>query len=66
MLDPFDAVLRAIVRDREDTRTPRKTQLLREDFGYAGSMDLVRRRLAQFAPEGSSGGAEDRLSPRGR
>jgi transposase len=50
MLDPFDAVLRKLVTDHDDIKAPRATELLRDDYGYAGSVDLVRRRLAELRP----------------
>jgi len=51
MLDPFDAVLRQLVKDVEDIEAPRATEVLRDDYGYAGSVDLVRRRLAELRPK---------------
>jgi len=50
MLDPLMPVLRKLVADFEDIRAPRVTELLREDYGYAGSVDLVRKRLAELRP----------------
>ncbi len=50
MLDPFDPVLRRLVADFEAIKAPRVTELLREDYGYTGSVDLVRRRLAELRP----------------
>ena len=37
------------------------TEILREDYGYAGSVDLVRRRLAELRPTSGAAGAEDGL-----
>lgn len=51
MLDRLDAVLRKLIADHEDIRAPRVTEILREDYGYAGSVDLVRKRLAQLRPK---------------
>jgi transposase len=51
MLDPFDGVLRELVMEVEDIKAPRATELLRDDYGYAGSVDLVRRRLAELRPK---------------
>lgn len=48
MLDPLDPVLRKLVADFEAIKAPRVTELLREDYGYTGSVDLVRRRLAEL------------------
>jgi transposase len=51
MLDPLEAVLRKLVADFEDIKAPRVTELLREDYGYVGSVDLVRKRLAVLRPK---------------
>ena len=50
MLDPFEAVIAKLVADWPDIKAPRVTELLREDYGYAGSVDLVRRRIAALRP----------------
>ena len=50
MLDPLEPVLRKLVADFDDIKAPRVTELLREDYGYTGSVDLVRRRLAELRP----------------
>jgi hypothetical protein len=50
MLDPLEPVLRRLIKDFEDIKAPRVTEILREDYGYAGSVDLVRKRLAQLRP----------------
>ena len=51
MLDPFEGVLRELIRDWPDIKAPRVTEILREDHGYGGSVDLVRRRLALLRPK---------------
>ena len=51
MLDPLDAVLHRLVKDFEDIRAPRVTELLRDEYGYTGSVDLVRKRLAELRPK---------------
>jgi transposase len=48
MLDPLEGVLRELLEDWPDIRAPRVTEILRDDYGYEGSVDLVRRRLAQL------------------
>ncbi|HEV2819006.1 MAG TPA: IS21 family transposase [Solirubrobacteraceae bacterium] len=48
MLDPLDAVLRGLLEDWPDIRAPRVTEILRDEHGYAGSVDLVRKRLARL------------------
>jgi transposase len=50
MLDPLEPVLRRLIKDFEDIKAPRVTEILREDYGYTGSVDLVRKRLAQLRP----------------
>jgi transposase len=50
MLDPLEGVLRELLREWPEIKAPRVTEILREDHGYAGSVDLVRRRLAQLRP----------------
>jgi transposase len=50
MLDPLEPVLRRLLTEWPDIRAPRVTEILREDYGYAGSVDLVRKRLATLRP----------------
>lgn len=50
MLDRLDVVLRGLVKDHEGIKAPRVTELLRDDYGYTGSVDLVRKRLAELRP----------------
>jgi transposase len=50
MLDPLEGVLRRLLADWPEIRPPRVTEILREDYGYPGSVDLVRRRVAQLRP----------------
>jgi len=50
MLDPLEPVLRQLIVDWEDIKAPRVTEILRDDYGYAGSVDLVRKRLATLRP----------------
>jgi transposase len=57
MLDPLEPVLRKLIDDIEDIRAPRVTEILREDYGYTGTVDLVRRRLALLRPR-SEGAAQ--------
>ncbi len=48
MLDPLEPVMRRLVAEWPDIRAPRVTEILREDHGYTGSVDLVRKRLARL------------------
>jgi transposase len=50
MLDPLEPVLRGLLEDWPGIKAPRVTDILRDDHGYAGSVDLVRRRLQQLRP----------------
>jgi len=50
MLDRLEPVLRRLLEDWPEIKAPRVTEILREDHGYTGSVDLVRRRLAQLRP----------------
>ena len=50
MLDPLEPVLRRLIGDWPEIRAPRVTEILRDDYGYSGSVDLVRKRLAQLRP----------------
>ena len=50
MLDPLEPVLRRLVEEWPEIKAPRVTEILREDCGYAGSVDLVRKRLARLRP----------------
>ncbi len=46
MLDPFEPLIRRLLKGWPDIKAPRVTELLRDDYGYRGSVDLVRRRMA--------------------
>ena len=50
MLDPLEPVLHRLVEEWPEIKAPRVTEILREDHGYAGSVDLVRKRLATLRP----------------
>src|SRR5689334_12062265 len=50
MLDPLQPVMRRVLAEWPQIRAPRMTEILREEHGYAGSVDLVRRRLAKLRP----------------
>ncbi len=50
MLDPLEPVMRRVLADWPEIKAPRMTELLR-DCGYEGSVDLVRRRLAELRPK---------------
>jgi transposase len=50
MLDPFEPVIRGLIEEWPEIKAPRVTEVLRDDYGYAGSVDLVRKRLAALRP----------------
>lgn len=50
MLDPLEGVIRRLLEEWPDIRAPRVTEILRDDHGYTGSVDLVRKRLAKLRP----------------
>src|SRR3954447_11982151 len=50
ILDPLEPVIRALMKECPEIRAPRVTESLRDDYGYAGSVDLVRRRMAVLRP----------------
>jgi transposase len=47
-LDPFEPVLRRLLVEWPQLKAPRATELLREEYGYDGSVDLVKRRLREL------------------
>jgi transposase len=49
-LDPFEPVLRRLLVEWPQIRAPRATELLRDEYGYDGSVDLVKRRLRELRP----------------
>jgi transposase len=50
MLDPLEPVMRRVLAEWPQIRAPRMAEILREDHGYTGSVDLVKRRLATLRP----------------
>jgi transposase len=50
MLDPLEGVLGRLLEEWPEIKAPRVTEILREDHGYTGSVDLVRKRLARLRP----------------
>jgi transposase len=49
-LDPFEPVLRRLLEEWPQLKAPRATEVLRGEYGYDGSVDLVKRRLRQLRP----------------
>ncbi len=49
-LDPFEPRLRRLLEEWPQIKAPRATELLRDEYGYDGSVDLVKRRLRELRP----------------
>jgi transposase len=50
MLDPLEPVLRGLLAEWPEIKAPRVTEILHDDYGYSGSVDLVRKRLGRLRP----------------
>ena len=50
MLDPLEPVIRRLLEEWPQIKAPRVTEILRDDYDYGGSVDLVRRRMAVLRP----------------
>jgi hypothetical protein len=50
MLDPLERVLARLLVEWPAIKAPRVTEILRDDYDYAGSVDLVRKRMAVMRP----------------
>ncbi len=49
-LDPFEPLLRRLLVEWPQVKAPRATEFLRDEYGYQGSVDLVKRRLRELRP----------------
>ncbi len=49
-LDQFEQVLGRLFEEWPQIKAPRLTELLRDEYGYDGSVDLVKRRLRELRP----------------
>src|SRR5437867_1342659 len=49
-LDPLEPVLRRLLEEWPQIKAPRLTEILRSEYGYAGSVRLVQARLQQLRP----------------
>jgi transposase len=49
-LDPLEPVLRRLLGEWPQIKAPRLTEILRDDYGYSGSVRLVQARLQQLRP----------------
>lgn len=50
MLDPLEPVIADLIKDWPEIKSPRVTEILRDEHGYTGSVDLVRKRMARLRP----------------
>jgi len=49
-LDPLESVLRRLLEEWPQIKAPRLTEILRDDYGYTGSLRLVQARLRELRP----------------
>ena len=49
-LDPLMGVIERVLREWPEIKAPRLTEMLRDEHGYRGSVDLVRRKLSTLRP----------------
>ena len=49
-LDPLEPVLRRLLEEWPQIKAPRLTEILRDEYGYGGSLRLVQARLQQLRP----------------
>lgn len=49
-LDPLEPVLRRLLSEWPQIKAPRLTEILRDDYGYTGSLRLVQERLRELRP----------------
>jgi transposase len=49
-LDPLMGVIERVLREWPEIKAPRLTEMLRDEHGYQGSVDLVRRKLSSLRP----------------
>jgi transposase len=49
-LDPLEPVLRRLLAEWPKIKAPRATEILRDEYGYEGSVDVVKRRLRTLRP----------------
>jgi len=54
MLDPLEAVICKLIDECPEIKAPRVTEELRDHHGYAGSVDLVRKRSPRSVREHSA------------
>jgi len=50
-LDPLEPLLRRLLEEWPQIKAPRLTEILRDDYGYSGSVRLVQARLQELRPK---------------
>lgn len=50
MLDPLEPVIAKLIKDWPEIKSPRVTEILRDEHDYTGSIDLVRKRISKLRP----------------
>lgn len=50
ILDPLGSVIAKLIKAWPEIKAPRVTEILRDEHGYEGSVDLVRKRIAKLRP----------------
>lgn len=50
ILDPLEPVIAGLLEDWPDIKSPRVSEILRDEHAYEGSVDLVRKRMAAMPP----------------
>jgi transposase len=49
-VDAFEPVIRETLAEWPEIKAPRMTEILREHYGYSGSVDVVKRKLRELRP----------------
>lgn len=50
MLDPLEPVIAELIDEWPEIKSPRVTEILRDEHGFQGSVDLVRKRMSALRP----------------
>lgn len=50
MLDPLEPVITGLIKGWPEIKSPRVTEILRDEHDYTGSIDLVRKRMSKLRP----------------
>jgi hypothetical protein len=63
MLDPLEPVLRQLLAEWPEIKAPRVTEILRADYGYGCSVDLVKRNCAASSATACSSSTKSATCP---